>query len=129
MSKLAEYILAHTTMAPAGQNPQAANLVFFDVVAGPGASGAELRELLTASTDSYPTTMLFDGDEHSYIEIGGWLGSQQLALRLMGLGTLLEVWQLLSPRTMLGNDIPAETERKMAEMGLLSIQARVPAAA
>ena len=33
----------------------------------------------------------------SYIEIGGWIGSQDLALRLLALGELCELWQVITP--------------------------------
>lgn len=33
----------------------------------------------------------------SYIEIGAWIGSQDLALRLLALGELCELWQVLTP--------------------------------
>lgn len=32
-----------------------------------------------------------DGKEHSYIELGGWIGDQGLALRMMALGFHLKV--------------------------------------
>jgi hypothetical protein len=36
----------------------------------------------------------------SYIEIGGELGSQDLALRLIGLGALVELWPVITPKIM-----------------------------
>lgn len=50
-------------------------------------------------------------------------GDQSLALRLMGLGALLGLWKLLTPRTMLGADIPDALAQQMAGMGLLTVQA------
>jgi hypothetical protein len=33
----------------------------------------------------------------SYIELGAWIGSQDLALRLLALGELCELWQVITP--------------------------------
>jgi hypothetical protein len=33
----------------------------------------------------------------SYITIGGWIGSQELALRLMALGELHQLWRVITP--------------------------------
>lgn len=33
----------------------------------------------------------------SYIALGGWLGSQDLALRFMALGELYELWKVITP--------------------------------
>jgi hypothetical protein len=67
---------------------------------------------------------VFDGAEHGYIELGGWLGSQQDALMLIGLGTQLGLWTLLSPKTVLGDVVDSEMEQMLAGQGLISIQAR-----
>ena len=42
-----------------------------------------------------------DGGEHNYMELGGWIGDQGIAMQYMGLGVLLGVFNLLSP-AMLG---------------------------
>jgi hypothetical protein len=63
-----------------------------------------------------------DGEEHNYLELGGWIGDQGLALQYMGLGVLLGVFKLLSPRTMLGDLITEEMGREMVGTGMLSIQ-------
>lgn len=36
----------------------------------------------------------------SYIELGGWIGDQELALSLMGLGASLGLWNVVTPRTL-----------------------------
>lgn len=36
----------------------------------------------------------------SYIEIGGWIGSQDLALRLLALGEYHGLWQVVTPKTL-----------------------------
>jgi len=69
---------------------------------------------------------LLDGQEHGYIEIGGWIGDQGLALRLMGLGAIVQppLWQLITPYTLLGAGADKETVNRMAASGLLSILAK-----
>lgn len=56
------------------------------------------------------------------MEIGGFVGDQGLAMMLMGLGSILGLWKLLTPRTVLGADIPEELAQQMAGSGLLSVQ-------
>lgn len=66
---------------------------------------------------------LFDGKEHSYLEVGGWIGDQGLALMLMGLGTVLGLWKLLTPRTILGAMADDDLAMRMAGIGYVSIMA------
>ena len=58
----------------------------------------------------------FDGKEHSYIEIGAWIGDQQMALRLMGLGELLGFWKVMHPRNMMPF-LPVVMQNQMAGQG------------
>jgi len=53
-------------------------------------------ELLARIQQACPE--LLDGNEHSYIELGGLLGSQEAALLLIGLGHLLGLWKALEPQ-------------------------------
>ncbi len=62
-----------------------------------------------------------DGNEHNYLECGGNMGSQQLALMAMGLGHLLGVWQCLCPETILPM-MDDETKMVMARSGMVAIQ-------
>ena len=66
---------------------------------------------------------IFDGEEHSYLELGGWIGDQGFALMLMGLGTLLGLWKLLTPRTMLPAGMPEDLIMEMAGSGMVAIKA------
>jgi hypothetical protein len=61
-----------------------------------------------------------DGKEHSYIELGAWIGDQVIALRFMGLGTLLEVFKLITPKTIKG--LPDDLMRQMAGVGFITVQ-------
>ena len=64
---------------------------------------------------------LLDGKEHSYIEVGGWIGDQGDAMRFMGMGVLLGLFDLLTPQTMLGDHIPKEMKDELAGRGMVCI--------
>lgn len=66
---------------------------------------------------------LFDGHEHNYIELGAWLGDQESALLLMGVGELLGFWNILSPVSMLKLTADDPLAQQMAGQGMVSIQA------
>jgi hypothetical protein len=99
-----------------------ADVVFFQV-ANKGADTEELRTLITAAKEGeFGNIDLFDGKEHSFIELGGWIGSQDVALTLMGLGTVLNLWKLLTPKTF---GLPQDVAMKMAQVGLVTIRSSV----
>ncbi len=99
------------------------NMVFFEVAAKGEPTKEALTALLKEHKGEFCDVNLFDGKEHSYIEIGGFVGDQGLALQLMGLGSLLKMWDLLTPFTLLGSDFPKDLATQMAGSGLVSIQA------
>lgn len=96
------------------------DVAFMNVKAKPEANAEDLKQLLDDVLPSLGLN-LFDHNEHSYIEIGGVVGDQGLALRLMGLGAELKLWQLLTPKTMLQIDNNSEMGQKMAGMGMVTI--------
>lgn len=111
---------------PETQQPQGhtANVEFFEVSAKEGADAEALRTLITENKDGvFAVCDLFDGKEHNYLEIGGWIGDQGLALTLMGLGALLGLWKLLTPTSIFGAAIPKEQAMQLAGMGMVAIQA------
>ena len=129
MKELIDYIVTHVergscecgrcidapekSVQPEGHT---ADLVFFKVRAIGDPKADELRPLLKGID-------LFDGKEHSYLEIGAWIGDQGLAMMLMGLGKLLGMWDLLTPR-MFGPSLPDELALQMAGQGYLTIRAK-----
>lgn len=127
MSALADYIRNNTRCVPREESaPEAAvDVEFFKVVADPKADAQVLRELVLAHSGEWGNVDVFNGGEHSYLELGGWLGSQEYALRLIGLGTHLRLWSLLSPRTMLKDLVDDETAQALAQRGLISLQAQI----
>lgn len=100
-----------------------ADLIFFKVSATNNPDVEELKACIKAHKGDYAEVDLFDGEEHGYTEIGGWIGDQGFALMLMGLGSLLGLWKLMTPRSMLGNLVPEEMIMKMAGAGMVTIQA------
>lgn len=61
-----------------------ADLMFFKVHAAPGADKVELEKLVRDNVKGeFGDVNIFDGAEHSYIELGGWIGDQGLAMQLV----------------------------------------------
>ena len=106
-----------------------ADMIFFDVSKREGATREVLEELIREHSGVWGDVNPLDGREHNYIELGGWIGDQGLAMQLMGLGSLLGLWQLLTPRTLLGAAVTSEQALAMAGQGLLAVVAREEAAA
>ena len=101
------------------------DLVFFSVLARDGADAATLKRLVTENKQgSYCDIDLLDGKEHHYMEVGAWIGSQELGLMLMGLGTLLGLWELLTPKSILGDRASRELEMRMAQQGFVMVKAK-----
>lgn len=101
-----------------------ADMIFYKVAAGPNAKKEELAALVRANAYGFWEEVdLFDGKEHNYLELGAWIGDQGLALMLMGLGTVLGLWQLMTPATMLGFKSDDPMAKQMAEMGFIAVQA------
>ena len=92
-----------------------ADLVFFEVTKTEDADAETFKALVEAE---YPQWL--DGGEHNYIQIGGEIGDQGLALMAMGLGHLLGLWGLITPK-MLG--VKEELVVQMAGMGMVAIVA------
>lgn len=81
----------------------------------------ELIRLIKEHNGEFCNIDLFDGKEHNFIDIGGWIGDQGLALMLMGMGKLLELWTLLTPNTLFP-DFPDDLKMKMAGSGFVAIK-------
>ena len=124
MESLQKYIRQHSRVAPIDSSEPGVSLAFFKlIVSGTGCSDT-LRKLVVQHMGEHVELDLFDGAEHGFIEIGARLGSQELALMLIGLGSNLGLWDLLSPRTMFGESIDHLLERNLAESGLITLVAR-----
>lgn len=113
---------------PAGHT---ANLIFFKIAKKDGATAEEMLKLTKECAGEFTQIDPFDGADHNYMEIGAWIGSQDLGLQFMGLACLLGLAELLTPITVFGMNSADEQAdvMKMAENGLLSIMSKkkVPA--
>lgn len=92
-----------------------ADLIFFQMAN----NGADRETFEQMARDQYPHW--FDGSGHSYLEMGGDMGDQGVALLTMGLGSLLGVWQLQTP-AFLAQMIGDEGVMRMAGAGYITIK-------
>lgn len=124
MNDLVEYTISHSDMIEQKQNQEenVADMIFFSVKLKNNADANKLEHLIKEiKRGVHCDVNIMDGSEHGYIEIGGWIGDQRLALMLMGIGSLLGLWKLLTPRTLIPQ-IDDEIAKKMAGCGYVSIQ-------
>lgn len=143
---IVEYVQKHTTRGEckcgqcidAGTKPDpaagvhTADMIFFKVAKRGDPDEDTFRKLTADFPGEYAPCDPFDGREHNYMELGGWIGDQGLSMQYMGLGFLLGVFELLTPRTMLpAVDLPEANQvafdqivMKMAGHGLVAIQAK-----
>ena len=134
---LTDYVIDHTERGECrcgkcfdrGDNPDptghSVDLVFFPIAAKNSPSALTFRELVGEHKGCYGDVDPLDGEEHTYLELGGWIGDQGLAMQFMGLGTLLGVFDLMTPKNMLPG-ISDEQALEIAGMGLLSVKAVRP---
>lgn len=54
-------------------------------------------ELIQLYVEQRPDCDLLDGDEHNLAEMTRWIGIRELALRFVGLGVILGVFELVCP--------------------------------
>lgn len=94
-----------------------ADLTFFKVSKSEDAKAEEFKAMVEKEFPHW-----LDSKEHSYLEVGADIGDQGVALMAMGLGKLLDVWNLLSPATMMPF-LPDDLKMKMAGQGMVSIKA------
>lgn len=136
MRPLAKYVYDHTERGECqcgqcidkGDRPDpighTIDMVFFKVAKVGTPTLEEFRRLTEESKEGeFCNVDPFDGQEHNFMELGGWLGDQGLAMLYMALGASLDAFDLLSP-AMLGLDGPMAMQ--MAQAGMLSIQAKAP---
>ena len=127
---LANYVWAHAVRGActcgkcfdAPENPEekqpighTVNLTFFKVAS----RGGNRDEFLSLVQKEYPDWL--DGKEHSYLQVGGDMGDQGIALMTIGLGHLLGVWKALTPDTLM-SFLPEDLKQQMAGQGMVSLQ-------
>ncbi len=77
-----------------------------------------LIQLIKDHKGIYGDIDLFDGNEHNFVEIGGWIGNQGVALELMAMGELLGIWKVITPDG-IAPDFSEETRKMLAEAGYI----------
>lgn len=130
---IVDYVMSHTDRGECncgrcldrGDKPDptghVADVFFFKVAAKSSPTKADFKSLARQHKGSYGAVDPFDGKEHSYIELGGWIGDQGVAMQFMGLGALLGLFRLMTPKMLPG--LPADLMSQMAGAGMVSIQA------
>jgi hypothetical protein len=104
------------------------DIVFFSLtVASDWCDPVQFRRVLASWHGMFgtPPLNLLDGKVHNITEIAVWLGDEELALRLMALGTHLDVWRLITPRDVLKTD-DISVLIALAKIGMLAIVAEEP---
>lgn len=130
---LQEYVLNHTERGECkcgqcidvGSTPDpthSVDMIFMVVAATNNPSIDEFKTVTAGQRGMYGNINPLDGKEHSYIELGAWIGDQGLALQYMALGVSLGVFNLLSGKTILKLNQPEALA--LAQRGLLAIQAK-----
>jgi hypothetical protein len=107
----------HTTNAPKADNFEKVDMVFVDVVVDKS-QAEKCKDELQRILREYPQPEKLAGGP-SYIELSPNCGLEQDGgLRLMALGKVLGLWDVISGKTLGMDDTEA---REMAGMGLLNI--------
>lgn len=135
MSELAEYVMKHTVRGActcgrcmdAPEDPEdhqpnghTVDLFFFQVALQGEPDPEELKQLILEHPGEFHTCDPLDGEEHSYMELGGWIGDQGLAMQFMGLGHLLGLWKVMQPK-LLGALVPEGLQQQLAGQGMVTI--------
>lgn len=118
---LLDIIQERTSRVPL-ETPGSIEVGFFGLVLPPPLPTIDaLRAAIQAHRGEFCECNPLDGKEHSYIELGAWVGDQGMALRLMGLGKALGLWNLHTPQTLFGSGLDPITRQQMAEGGFVTI--------
>jgi hypothetical protein len=97
VDSLVAYVLKHTRVEEDGD----VDMHFFNVKIIKDPKVDELKDFIKKHTGEFNEVDVFDNTEHGYIELGGWIGDQGIALRFMALGNYLKLWELFTPKIML----------------------------
>ena len=136
---LVDYVVEHTIRGECecgrcsdkGNSPtpegHTADVVMFVVATQNNPDAVVLRDLIENNPPAFNDINLFDGESHNYIEIGAWIGDQGLALMLMGLGKILGLWELITPKTLFGEGFLTDEQiMQFAAGGFIHIEAKKP---
>lgn len=123
MNELRQYVIEHVSVAKEPQE-NGVDMIFFNVKAINDPKADDLIKLVKESVKGdFLDLNMFDGKEHGYMEIGGWIGDQGLAMQLMALGKSLKLWELMTPAML---PLTMEMQEELAGMGMISIKSLTP---
>lgn len=135
MKQLIDYVLSHTERGECkcgkcvdvGNKPDPAghtvDMIFFKVALKNNPNKEEFERLTKDNVGGEFTNVdVFDGQEHNYIELGAWIGDQGLAFQFMAMGTLLGVFDLLTPVTVMGLPSSSPITQHLAGSGLVVVR-------
>jgi len=94
-----------------------ADVHFFKVATRNAPTKDEFEELVRAEFPHW-----LDGKEHGYMEMGGDIGDQGIALQTQALGSLVGAWELLTPESMLGEIFGKDMLDMMAGRGMITVR-------
>ena len=102
-----------------------ADVLFHQISANKGAYKHTLAKLIREYADQFKLCDPLDGERHDHHELEKWLGTHDMALKLMGLGAVLGLFNLTTPRTILPakHNVPLKLAKIMSEKGFLYITA------
>lgn len=120
--KLHEYVM-NNAIRCAPDGPGATDVIFFGVRKAPGATAEALKAAMASHTGEFCVVDPLDGKEHNFLELGAWIGDQGAALDLIGLGAALGMWELLTPKTVMGDMFPHDLAMKLAGLGMVAMRA------
>ena len=117
---LIDYINNQTVIVQESTD-KTADLVFFKIEIKEDTSAETLSNLIDTHTELNYDLSLESNTEYSYISLGAWLGDQGLALKFIGMCSLLKLGDLLTLYTIFGDAVPKEMVSQLAGQGLVSI--------
>jgi hypothetical protein len=134
MSELSNYVIQHTepNACRCGKcidsrenrilEGHTVNMYYFDVSLKGEPKAEDLVKLTNSHRGAFHDANPLDAGEHSYRELGGWLGDQGLAIQYMALGKMLRLWDIMHPGMILNLQNPEEKQiaDQMAGAGMIS---------
>lgn len=129
---LADYVLAHTVRGECqcghcvdkGDKPDPSghtvDMHFFKVASTGEAKADEVLSLARSHKGEFCDCDPFDGAEHGYMELGGWIGDQGLAMQFMALCELVGLAKVLTPARVMPF-LPKELLDQMAGGGMVTM--------
>ncbi len=93
------------------------DMFFFKAVAKGEPDAKAFEKLARTHSGEFAAMDPFDGKEHSYIELGAWIGDQGVALLFMALGSLLGLFKVITPNAL---PVPDHLKQQMAGQGMVT---------